>query len=281
MTPVSDIDEANVRSCSSCTRPSKQQSQQIANLNEQLEYLKKQLFGRKREKIDPAQMTIFGVRPEDLAGLLVPDEPDDSPGPRKRSKRKGHGRAPFSDDLPRETIQLDVPEEQRCCPDCGDAIQYIGDAVTERGHIVPSQMIVKRYERKKYACAKGHGIKVAPLPDGVVDRGKFEASVYAHVATSKYADHIPLHRLQGMLKRQGVHVAKQTMWEMLVRLDELAAQPILEQMRSEVLSERFLQADETPVRVLRDGEKKSRNGFLWAWRNLRGSPIGEGPRRLP
>ena len=57
----------------------------------------------------------------------------------------------------------------------------------------------------------GARVKVAPLPDGVVDKGKYEASVYAFVATSKYRDHLPLNRIQNILKRQGADISKQTM----------------------------------------------------------------------
>lgn len=271
MAPLTDLDAANARLLE-LHATVEEQSQQIANLREQLAYLKQQLFGRKREKIDPAQLRLFEEGSALLERLLAASESEEKPAP-KPATRKGHGRALFADDLPRETIQLDVPEAERCCPDCGEPMQPIGETVTERGHIIPARMVVKRYERRKYACAKGHGIKVAPLPDGVVDKGKYEASVYAFVATAKYGDHLPLHRLQNILKRQGAHLSKQSMWDLMARLDDLVARPVLKEMHRQLLEERVLQADETTVRVLREGEKGSQRGVLWAWRNLRGSPV--------
>ncbi|MEM7518346.1 MAG: IS66 family transposase, partial [Planctomycetota bacterium] len=96
-----------------------------------------------------------------------------------------------------------------------------------------------------------------------------EASVYAHVATAKYADHLPLHRLEGIFKRYGVHVPKQSMWDMLVRTDEIIAQPVLRQMRAELLEEPVLHADETPVTMRLEEGKGTKNGYAWGWRNLR------------
>jgi transposase len=116
-------------------------------------------------------------------------------------------------------------------------------------------------------------VVMAPLPDGVVDKGKYEASVYAYVATSKYCDHLPLHRIQGMLTRVGAHLAKQSMWDMLARLDELVAQPVLAEMRRQLLEEPFLQADETPIRVQVEGTKGTKTGTLWAWRNPKRSEV--------
>jgi transposase len=90
------------------------------------------------------------------------------------------------------------------------------------------------------------------------------------VATAKYADHLPLHRLEGIFKRHGMHLPKQTMWDMLVTLDELLAQPILAQMHDELLEEGVLHSDETPVTLRVEDGRGSREGYAWGWRNLRG-----------
>ena len=241
----------------------------IANLTEQIEYLRRQLFGRRRESIDPNQLALF----ESMKGELRELTNGSVPPSKSKKAASGHGRAPLSPDLPRESIALEVPEDERFCSDCGKPLKSIGVEVTERAHMIPARMCVKRYERPKYACPDGHAVKVAALPDGVIDRGKYEASVYAFVATSKYGDHLPLNRIQGILKRYGAHLPRQTMWDLLVRLDELVAQPVLKQMRKELLEERALQTDETPIRVQREGDKGTKQGFLWSWRNVRGSPV--------
>jgi len=231
-------------------------------LREENALLKQGLFGRKTERLDAGQLGFFetGAQPETADASVAP-----APKPKKKP---GHGRAPFSPNLPREVIELDVAEADRVCDCCGKPLKRIGEEVTERGHCVPARIVVKRYVRPKYACPEGHGVKTASLPDGVIDGGKYEASVYAHVATSKYADHLPLHRLEGIFKRFGVHLPKQSMWDMLVRVDELVAQPVLKQMRSELLEEPVLHADETPVTMRLEDGKGTKQGYAWGWRNL-------------
>lgn len=232
-------------------------------LREENAILKRGMFGRRSERLDPGQLGFFetGAQP-------APVEPPESVKP-KAKKKPGHGRAPFPAHLARETIALDVAEADRKCTSCGKEMKRIGEDVTERGHIIPARLVVKRYVRSKYACPGGHGIKTAVLPDGVVDGGKYEASVYAHVATAKYNDHLPLHRLQGIFKRYGEPIAKQSMWDMLVRVDELVAQPVLAQMRKELLAEEVLHADETPVTMRLEDGKGTKRGYAWGWRNLR------------
>jgi len=229
-------------------------------LREENAILKRGMFGRRSERLEPGQLGFFE------AGT-APTEVPTPPAP-KPKKKVGHGRAPFSPNLLREVIELDVPETERLCGCCGKPMKLIGEDVSERGHCIPARIVVKRYVRAKYACPDGHGVKTARLPDGVIDGGKYEASVYAHIATAKYADHLPLHRLEGIFKRHGVHIPKQSMWDMIVRTDELVAQPVLKQMRAELLTEGVLHADETPVTMRLEDGKGSKNGYAWGWRNL-------------
>jgi len=104
---------------------------------------------------------------------------------KRRRKPKGHGRAPFPEHLPRERVVCSVPEEERCCPDCGKEMRKIGTEVTERGHFVPAHFVVRSFEREKLACPAGHSVVTAKAPEALVRRCKYEPSAYAHVVVSK------------------------------------------------------------------------------------------------
>jgi transposase len=239
---------------------------EIQLLHEDLRLLKQGLYGRKTERFDPAQLGLFE---KGDGGAWTEVLPAPSATERSRPKPQGHGREAFPAHLPRETSEHDLCPEERDCPDCGQEMRCIGEEVTERGHLVPARMVVQRYVKKKYACPAGHAVRTAPAPAGVVDRGKFEASVYAHVATAKYCDHLPLHRLSGIFKRYGISLSKQTMWDMLVTVDELVAQPVVAQMRREILGAEQLHADELPMTVRLEGQKGVRRGYVWEWRTVR------------
>jgi len=253
------------------------QALEIELLRERLALMQKGRFGRGTETLSPGQLALF----EDLpAAAEEASEPALPASPKPAKLGKGHGRASFPEHLPRELVELDLAADQRCCPDCGCEMRPIGEDVTERGHIIPARLMVRRYVRKipsplrsagrtEYACPAGHAVKTAPLPDGVIAKGKYEASVYAHVAAAKYADHLPLHRLEGIFKRHGMRIPKQTMWDMLVTVDEQLAQPVLEQMRRELLAEPVLHADETPIPMRLEEGKGKQTVYAWAWRNLR------------
>lgn len=234
-------------------------------LRDELAILKQGLFGRRSERIENGQLDLYQA-----ANVELPAPAPQQVAAHERAKPAGHGRARFAEHLPREVIELDVPEAERVCPDCGKPMHAIGADTSERGHIVPARIVVRRYVRAKYACLEGHAVKTADAPEGVIDGAKYEASVYAHVAVAKYADHQPLHRIEGMFKRHGVHLPKQTMWNMLVTLDEVLARAVLPQMHKEILEEPVLHSDETPVTMRVEDGSGSRDGWAWGWRNLHG-----------
>ena len=118
-------------------------------LREENALLKRGLFGRGTERIDPGQLALYEAGKLDLPEPATREEA----GPRKQ--KAGHGRAPFAADLPRETIELDVPQVERSCDRCGKDLRRIGEEVTQRGHIVPARVVVRRYVRRSTAAPTG------------------------------------------------------------------------------------------------------------------------------
>lgn len=231
-------------------------------LSDELAAMIKKVFGRSSERVDPDQLALFEGA---LAAAERQAKQDAAPKSKSPKPTAGHGRPHFPEHLPREVIELDVPEGERGCADCGETMTVFGEEVTERGHIIPARMVVIRYVRKKYACPQGHGVKTPELPGTLIDKGKYEPSVYSNLAVAKYGDHLPLHRLSGIYKRHGFKLAKSTMWDLIERTDAIVAQPILAQMRSELLEAHHIWADETPVTVQLEDGRGTRQGYVWVY----------------
>ena len=238
----------------------KESQEELRLLRQQLQLMRQGMFGRKSEKLHPKQLDAFGELPEEEETETI-----ELPARKVTRKIKGHGKGRFAAHLPREDIRADLPEADRICECCGKTMVAIGADISERGKIIPAKILVCRFHQMKYACPDGHGVKSAPLPENVVDGGKYDASVYAHIATLKYSDHLPLNRINVIFGRYGIHMPKSTMWDLLVRLDELVAQPVIRQMHSELLDHREIQADETPFTTRIEGEKTTKTGYIYTW----------------
>jgi transposase len=93
------------------------------------------------------------------------------------------------------------------------------------------------------------------------------------LAVSKYADHLPLYRLEEIAKRQGVPIARSTLaaWTGEVGV---VLQPLADALQSLLLQRAVLHADETPVKQLDPGRGKTKHAYLWAYRS---NDLGTGP----
>ena len=125
-----------------------------AKLQHQLEQLLRQRYGRKNERVDPAQLLLFA---QEILAQAEP-EPTPQPGPAPESppppgapqpKKKGHGRKPLPASLPRKPVLHDVPADQLPCPDCGATRQCIGREVREQLEYVPASLIVLQHVRPR------------------------------------------------------------------------------------------------------------------------------------
>lgn len=249
----------------------------VTILDSQLRLLLDREYGRKTEKLDAIQggdQLFLDGHAAAAAAADAEDESETIDVPAYRRRRKGaHGRDPFPAHLPRNRVDLDPPEDKRICSCCGKKLVRIGEEITERGHVIPARFVVNQYVRGKWACPEGHdGVRCESAPAGLIDRAKYETSMYAHLACAKYADHLPLHRLHGIFKRYGLKLSKSLMWSMLLRVAELL-EPVVRQMKAELIAQRYLRADETPITLIEQGQKGSRTAYIWSYlARIRGKP---------
>ena len=92
--------------------------------------------------------------------------------------------------LPR-VEEVIAPDNIIC--DCGCERHIIGEDVSERLDIVPSQFRVLVTRRPKYACrACENGITQAPAKPHLIEGGMPTEATLATIAINKHADHLPL-----------------------------------------------------------------------------------------
>jgi transposase len=235
-------------------------------LQHQLEQLLRQRYGRKNERIDPAQLLLFAQ--EILAQAQATSTPAAAPDPAttptpSASKKNGHGRKPLPASLPRKPVLHDVPLAQRVCPDCGIERTCIGHEFREQLEYVPASLIVLEHIRPKYACqaCEGNVVIADRLPEPI-DKGLPGPGLLAHVAVSKYADHLPLYRLEGIFRRFGIELSRSTMCDWMAVIAELL-DPIVKLMLSKILTSKVVQNDDTKVPVQDHSGKGIKSGRLW------------------
>jgi len=111
----------------------------------------------------------------------------------------------------------------------------------------------------------------AEKPMQPIDKGLPGPGLLAHVAVSKYGDHLPLHRQEGIFRRQGVELSRKTMCGWMAQAAELVI-PLFELMKRQVLDSRAMQTDDTPVGVLDPTLPRARLGRIWTYVGDRDHP---------
>jgi transposase len=104
----------------------------------------------------------------------------------------------------------------------------------------------------------------APMPDLPIPRGLAGASLLAHVATSKFCDHLPLYRQAEIYARSGVDVDRGQLAEWLGHVAWLL-KPLGELIARHVMAGRVIHADDTPVPVLAPGAGRTKTGRQWVY----------------
>jgi transposase len=241
-----------------------EKDRRIEQLGLQVEWLKRQLFGRRSEKLDPGQLALA------LDELSVPEIPAQEPETEEPLVQapsvKGHGRQRLPSQLRRERIEYHPPEAEQVCPDCSQQMARIGEEVSEQLEYVPASIFVIEHARIKYACrgCAGHVVIGAPEVAQPIAKGLPGPGLMAHVLTCKYADHLPLHRQESILERQGVQLSRSTLCDW-VREGARLLSPVVDEMSRQVLLSRKIHTDDTKVPVQDKDRKSLREGRLWVY----------------
>jgi len=180
-----------------------------------------------------------------------------------KSAKTGHGPTP-QPSLPIVDEVRRLGDNDSRCPSCGLELEPMNGQYedSEEVTVVERHFIVKRHRRQKYRCRCNGHVATAPAPAKLQEGGRYSVEFAVEVAASKYLDHLPLERQARIMKREGLVVTSQTLWD---QIDLLArwAKPAYDAIRSEVLSSPVIGADETHWRVM--GLPSTERKRWWTW----------------
>jgi transposase len=247
-------------------------NRRMQRLEHQLEGLLRRLYGRSAERLDPNQMVLFADLLKQLQPETTPPAPEAPTAPPAPSTSGGHGRRRIPEDLPRRRIVHDLAEEEKPCPCCGKMREMIGDEKSEQLDYEPAKLSVIEHVRLKYACRAceqaaaegGPQIATAEKPLAPIEKGLAAPGLLSYVIVSKYSDHLPLYRLERILKRSHIDIARSTMCDWM-RDSAAALKALYDLMVREVLASKVIHTDDTPVDVLDRHLPETRIGRFWVY----------------
>jgi transposase len=225
---------------------------EVARLKELLRLQQAGLFGKKSEvssSLNPPIPSVVEPTEPQLATVkshtrIVPP----------RGKRQLN-----TEQLPRYRVTHELSDAQKICECCGNALQPAGQEKSEQLEIIPVQYCVVEHVRLKYSCRSCQSIVSAPKPLAPLPKALAGASLLTDVVLDKYQYHLPLYRQSKIMQSHGMAISDKTLANWVMAAGEVLL-PIYEALWV-ILKSRYLQVDETPVKVLETNKK----GYVWAY----------------
>ncbi|MDD2605981.1 MAG: IS66 family transposase [Desulfobacterales bacterium] len=244
----------------------------IDHLEEMVQLLKNEIFGRTSEKrsvVDSRQFLLFDEDQDDKP--QIKDQSTDRQQVAGHSRKKPV-RKPLPAELPRVEIIHDLDEAEKSCP-CGCQLSRIGEEVCEKLRYTPATLVVERHIRPKYACKQCEGVeddgptvKIAPVPPQLIPKSFATGSLIAHIVCAKFEDALPLYRQEKIFARLGIDLSRQTMCGWLINVAD-QTRPLMDLMDQENRSGPFVNVDETTVQVMKEPDKANTSkSYMWLFR---------------
>ena len=246
---------------------------------EQSEYFQKKLFGssserRKSYEDIPGQMNLFNEAEAESA----PEEPDPDIPEEQTEKKSRKPKTTQKDkfkDLPKEKRYIDLPEDMKICPECGSALKVIGEEFVRREvEFIPAVIKIIEYYSLSYECPEcSKDAEVTKIFKGRdhwvhLTHGMASPAMLAWVMYQKYFRGMPLYRQEMDWKQlTGFDLSRSTMANWIINNTEEFLKPVADYFHRVLLKSRYLMADETPVQVLHEPERKAQTkSYMWIFR---------------
>ena len=226
----------------------------LESLRQQLLNLRRLHFGATSEKLSGQpelfqQIEELPVPPQELITVSY--------------QRQRRGRPALPKDLPRERVDYDLSAAEKAE---FDALERIGEEVSETLEYTPAKLTVIEHARAKYVCHKDgeSTIRTAFAQPSPLPKTNAGAGLLAQILVSTFADHLPLHRQEKIFKRHGVDLPRSTLCEWKLGSGELLAvlrAPLIEH----TLAAPRLHSDDTTMPLIEGGRGRTTTARLWGY----------------
>lgn len=266
-------------------------------LEEQINLHLSKRFGVSSEKILKGQLGLpLFNEVEKEANLDLP-EPTVETITYRRRKKSGQ-RQLMLENLPVETIEYRLPEEEQVCSCCGGNLHEMSTEVRQELKYIPAEVKVVKHVRHVYSCRHCEHeeietpIQTASMPKPVISGSLASPSIVSHIMNQKYVEGLPLYRQEKQFRRMGLTLSRQTMANWMISVADQWLTPLYERLHQLLLKFDIVHADETSLQVLHEpGRPATSKSYLWLYRTgIEGPPIvlydyqetraGENPKKF-
>lgn len=243
-------------------------------LMEQFLALQRQVFGRSTEKLQPEDEPY--VDTEDYSVLNEAEAISDAEEKKekKRGVKKKGKRAEDLKNLPVQVEEYDIPEDElnKLFP---DGYKRLPDDVVKTLEKVPARYFVREKHVAVYSDKFGDTLARADHPKKLFRNSLASVSIVIEVLVNKYLNAMPLYRQEAYYKTCGLEfLTRKTLASWVINSAKKYWGKFYKKLVEELLKNKIIQADQTPVLVNKDGRPAGKQSSMWVYRTgyLNNSP---------
>jgi transposase len=233
-------------------------------LQQELERYKKATYGPRADRLSMnqlAQMLLEFAEALEQKPINLEDlrEAEPQTEVRRVKRRKGRRALANFENLPVKTCVYELSAEERLCPNCSMERQEIGSEKSWQIEYIPGHFERLEHVRKKYACASCESegenpqIEVAAKAETAIEKGFAGPGLLAFIVTSKFADYLPLYRLEDIFERQGFEISRATQSVWCGDVADVV-EPLYQRMAERVRKSHVVATDDTVQPMLSPGQ---------------------------
>ena len=233
-------------------------------LQQELERYKKATYGPRADRLSMnqlAQMLLEFAEALEQKPINLEDLREGEPQTevRRVKRRKGRRALANFENLPVKTYVYELSVEERLCPSCRVERQEIGSEKSWQIEYIPGHFERLEHVRKKYACASCESagenpqIEVAAKAETAIEKGFAGPGLLAFIVTSKFADYLPLYRLEDIFERQGFEISRATQSVWCGDVADVV-EPLYQRMAERVRKSHVVATDDTVQPMLSPGQ---------------------------
>lgn len=244
-------------------------SRTVSLLSEQMKLSKQRDFGRKSEAASVLQMELeLGFNEAEVTADPDIEEPLlETAAPRKRPKGKR------VEDIQKITNHreeyIELPEEElneRFGKGRWKRLPY--QIITKLEHI-PASFEAITYKIGVYAADDNETIIRADRPTELWPNSIATPSLVSSIMFAKYINGVPLYRQEKTYAANNVNISRTTMANWMIAAADRYLRYYYEGMKKRLLEQKYIHADETTVKVTKDGRPAGTNSYMWVYASMK------------
>ena len=234
-------------------------------LEQQLDWFKRQLFGRKSEKQLLDEASVQGSLFAKDSHPPSSDTTTDIKAHKRKSNKHLNGDEVndtglrFDASAPTKIIDISAPELQG---KDADNYEIIGYKETTRLAQQPGSYTVLIYRRPVVRHKNEQTIKTPAAPINVLEGCYADVSLIAGLMVDKGVYHLPLYRQHQRMIDSGVHISRATLINWVQKGIELL-RPIYRANLKSIINSQTLAMDEVPIKAGRKSKGKMKQTYFW------------------